>query len=182
MIEIRWHGRGGQGAVTAAELLAKAAVSNGLYAQAFPSFGAERTGAPVLAFTRIDKQFIRNRNQVYEPDMVIVLDPTLLFAVKPAAGLKSDGLMVINTTRSIDEIRRATGFQGKVAVVDATSIALKYLKANITNTTMLGAAARFIDGVKLDSIIDQVKARFPNVAEPNAEAVKAGYEQVKVIE
>jgi len=181
MIEIRWHGRGGQGAVTAAELLAKAAVEDGLYAQAFPSFGAERTGAPVLAFTRIDKEFIRNRNQVYEPDMAIVLDSTLLFMVKPAAGLKSDGLLVVNTKRSLDEIRQATGFSGKVAAVDATSIALKFLKANITNTTMLGAAARFIEGVKLDSVIEQVRTRFPNLADANTEAVKAGYQEVKVI-
>ncbi len=181
MIEIRWHGRGGQGAVTAAELLAKAAVVNGLYAQAFPSFGAERTGAPVLAFTRIDKEFIRNRNQVYEPDIAIVLDPTLLFMVKPAAGLKQSGILIVNTKRTLDEIRQATAFQGKVAVVDATSIALQYLKANITNTTMLGAAAHLIDGVSLDSVIEQVKTRFPNLAEANAEAVKAGYGLVKVI-
>ncbi|MFP3220704.1 MAG: 2-oxoacid:acceptor oxidoreductase family protein, partial [Candidatus Marsarchaeota archaeon] len=157
------------------------AVEDGLYAQAFPSFGAERTGAPVLAFTRIDKEFIRNRNQVYEPDMAIVLDSTLLFMVKPAAGLKSDGLLVVNTKRSLDEIRQATGFSGKVAAVDATSIALKFLKANITNTTMLGAAARFIEGVKLDSVIEQVRTRFPNLADANTEAVKAGYQEVKVI-
>ena len=182
MIEIRWHGRGGQGAVTAAELLAKAAVKNGLYAQAFPSFGAERTGAPVLAFTRIDKEFIRNRNQVYEPDIAIVLDPTLLFMVKPAAGLKEGGVLIANTQRSLQEIRQATGFSGKVAVVDATDIALKYLKANITNTTMLGAAAKLVRGITLDAVIEQVRMRFPTLADQNTEAVKEGYEQVKVLE
>ena len=115
MIEIRFHGRGGQGAVTSAELTALAAIEQGKYAQAFPSFGPERRGAPVMAFVRVSDEPIRTREKIYEPDIVVVLDPTLLEIVNVAAGLKKDGIVVLNTTKTAKEIRKVSGINAKLA-------------------------------------------------------------------
>jgi pyruvate ferredoxin oxidoreductase gamma subunit len=124
LIEIRWHGRGGQGAVTSAELLAKAAIDEGKFAQAFPAFGPERRGAPVVAFDRIDSEKpIRLRAEIREPDIVIVLDPTLLSVVKVTAGLKPGGILIINTRKDFAEIEKDFGKDWKLALVDANTIA-----------------------------------------------------------
>jgi len=173
MIEVRFHGRGGQGAVTAARLLAEAAFLEGKHCQAFPSFGAERRGAPVLAFTRIDSKPIRIRTQVYEPNHVVVLDPTLLEAVNVASGLKRGGRIVINS-------KVPHKFHGaKVAFVDATSIAIETLGVPITNTAMLGALAKATKLVSLDSIIKAIKNTFKGkLAEKNVAAIKMAYERV----
>jgi len=173
MIEVRFHGRGGQGAVTAARLLAEAAFLEGKYCQAFPFLGAERRGAPVLAFTRIDSKPIRIRTQVYEPNHVVVLDPTLLEAVNVASGLKRGGRIVINS-------KVPHKFHGaKAAFVDATSIAIETLGAPITNTAMLGALAKATKLVSLDSIIKAIKSTFKGkLAEKNVAAIKMAYEKV----
>src|SRR4030067_422369 len=119
MIEIRWHGRGGQWAVTSVEMLALAAIEEGKYAQGFPSFGPERRGAPVIAFARVDEKPIRLRSKIYQPDVVVVLDPTLLKILDPSQGLKPGGLLIINTTKSIQQIKAEFGYQARIATVDA---------------------------------------------------------------
>jgi len=173
MIEVRFHGRGGQGAVTAARLLAEAAFLEGKYSQAFPSFGAERRGAPILAFTRINDKPIRIRTQVYEPNHVVVLDPTLIEAVNVASGLKRGGTIVINS-------KEHHKFHGaKVAFVDATSAAIETLGVPITNTAMLGALMKVTKIVSLDSIIKAVQNTFKGkLVEKNVTAIKLAYERV----
>ncbi|TKJ42365.1 pyruvate synthase [candidate division LCP-89 bacterium B3_LCP] len=140
MLEIRWHGRGGQGAVTASKVLAESAMSLGKQIQAFPEYGSERQGAPVKAFTRIADQRIRQHNQVTEPDVVIVLDPTLLDAVDVTEGLMENGTLIINTESSPAEIRQQMGLKGRTLyTVDATGISLRNLGKAIPNTPMIGA-------------------------------------------
>lgn len=176
MIEIRFHGRGGQGAVTAARLLAEAAFLEGKHCQAFPFFGAERRGAPVVAFTRIDAEPIRIRTQVYEPNHVVVLDPTLLEAVNVAAGLKRGGMMVINGKTAPEELKAE-----KAVLIDASAIAMEFLGIPITNTAMLGALSKATGIVSLDSVLKAVGSYFKGkLAEKNVAAVKAAYERTVV--
>ena len=128
LVEIRWHGRGGQGAVTSAALLAQAAISEGKYAQAFPSFGPERRGAPVLSFVRISaRQPVKVRAEITQPDVVAVLDPGLLSIVDVASGLKPNGIVVVNTRKSTEQLRKEFGFKSSLATVDATKIARELL-------------------------------------------------------
>lgn len=177
MIEIRFHGRGGQGVVTAARLLAEAAFLEGKHCQAFPFFGAERRGAPVVAFARIDRKPIRTRTQIYEPNHVVVLDPTVLEAVNVTSGLKRGGVAVINAEEAPDVLKGT-----KVALVDATSIALDKLGVPITNTAMLGALAKATRVVSLDSLITAVEKLFKEkLAVKNVAAAKAAYEMTVVV-
>ncbi len=177
LTEIRWHGRGGQGAVTSAELLAQAAINEGNYAQAFPAFGAERRGAPVIAFVRIDDSHpIRIRAEITEPDIVVVLDPTLLRVVNVASGLKSDGIQVVNTPKEPADIRREFGITGTLATVDATMIARELLGVPIVNTAMIGALLKAAGLVKLESLIEPLKERFGRLAERNINAMQRAYE------
>jgi len=183
LIEIRWHGRGGQGAVTSAELLAQAAINEGKYAQAFPAFGPERRGAPVVAFDRIDSESpIRVRAEIREPDVVIVLDPTLLRVVKVTAGLKNKGLLVINTRKSFTEIEKDFGSNWKLALVDATKIAREVLGLPIVNTTMLGALLKAVGVVKTESMFEPINGRFGRIAEKNINAMKKAFEETLVKE
>lgn len=176
MLEIRFHGRGGQGVVTAARLLAEAAFLEGKYCQAFPFFGAERRGAPVVAFARIDNKPIRVRTQVYEPNHVVVLDPTLPEAVNVVAGLKRGGLAVINAKKTPEGIKSA-----KVALTDATAIAIETLGVPITNTAMLGALAKATEVVSLDSLVKSIERHFKGkLAEKNVAAIKAAYDRTVV--
>ena len=138
-IEIRWHGRGGQGVVTASKLLAEAALEEGKYFQGMPDYGAERMGAPIRAFTRISSDPIKPYCQVTEPDVVVVLDPTLLDIVDVTEGLKKEGMLIVNTASSPAEIRSQLGYQGRVYTIDATAIALELLGRNLPNIPMLGA-------------------------------------------
>jgi len=175
MIEIRFHGRGGQGAVTAAEILAKAAFEDGKYCQAFPFFGAERKGAPVMAFSRINDRPIRRRYQVYNPDYVVVLDDTLLEAVDVLSGLKEEGKVILNTKNSVNLGENIDSYS-----IDATGIALDILGVPIVNTVMLGAFASVTGEVTLDSIIRVIKETFPGkIGEKNAKAAKIAYEEIK---
>ena len=183
LIEIRWHGRGGQGAVTSAELVAQAAISEGKYAQAFPSFGPERRGAPVQAFNRIDSnQPVRVRAEIREPDVVIVLDPGLLGIMNVTSGLKANGVVVINSKKPAEQLRKELGFNGSLAAIDATSIAREILGVPITNTTMVGALIKATGVVKLESLVEPLKHRFGRLAERNIEAMKKAYEQTSVKE
>lgn len=182
MIEIRFHGRGGQGAVTSAELVAHAAISEGKYAQAFPSFGPERRGAPVVAFARISDKRIRLRTNIYEPDLVIVLDPGLLKIMDVSSGLKDKGMIIINSKKGIDEIRGEFGFKCRLAVVNATKIAQEIMRLPITNTAMLGAVVKAGGILRLESLVEPLKARFGKIAEKNIKVMQKAYEETLVEE
>lgn len=183
LTEIRWHGRGGQGAVTSAELLARAAIDEGKYAQAFPAFGAERRGAPVIAFVRIstDKP-IRIRAEVEAPDIVVVLDPGLLRVVNVTSGIKANGMLVVNSKKQPEQIEKEFAFNGSLATVDATTIARELLGVTIVNTSMIGALLRAIGVVKLESLFEPLKQRFGHLAERNIDAMKRAYEETVIRE
>lgn len=181
MIEIRLHGRGGQGAVTSAGLLALAAIKEGKYAQAFPSFGPERRGAPVVAFCRIDDKPIRLRANIYKPDLVLVLDASILRLINVTSGLKEDGILVANTKYSGEEIRKELGIRHSLATVNANKIAMEELGLPITNTTMLGSLLKAREVVNVESLIDPLKKRFGRIAEKNIRAFQRAYEETTVI-
>ncbi len=181
MIEIRFHGRGGQGAVTSAELLALAAINQGKYAQAFPSFGPERRGAPVVAFCRIDDKPIRLRTNIYQPNVVLVLDPSILRLVNVTAGLKPDGVLVTNTKYSCEEIKAELDISHQTATVNATQIAMEELGLPITNTTMLGALLAAQEIYSPDHLIEPLKKRFGRIAEKNINAFQRAYKETEVM-
>ena len=180
MIEFRFHGRGGQGAVTSAELLALTAIAQGKYAQAFPSFGPERRGAPVVAFARIAEEQVRNRTAVVNPNIVIVLDPSILRIVNTSDGLTEDGVQVVNTTRSADELRKEFGLKGKLVTVNANKIAAEEIGRVITNTTMLGALVKSTGAADVDGLIAEIQNRFGRIAEGNIKAFKRAYKECVV--
>ena len=182
MIEIRFHGRGGQGAVTSAELLALAAIGEGKYAQAFPSFGPERRGAPVVAFCRISDERIRIRANVSEPDVVVVLDSSLLKIVNVAAGLKSNGVLVTTSPDSPEKVRQDLKIKNRIAVVDALKIARELLGVPITNTTMLGSLIRAEGLVKKESFLSPLRERFGRIAEKNISAFERAYQDTILIQ
>jgi len=181
LTEIRWHGRGGQGAVTSAELVAQAAINEGKYAQAFPAFGAERRGAPVIAFVRINSnEPIRVRAEIAEPDVVVVLDPGLLRIVNVTSGLKANGMVVVNTKKQPEQIRQEFSINWSLATVDATTIARELLGVPIVNTSMVGALLRVTGVVKLESLFEPLRQRFGRLAERNINAMKKAYEETLV--
>jgi 2-oxoacid:acceptor oxidoreductase gamma subunit (pyruvate/2-ketoisovalerate family) len=178
--EIRWHGRGGQGVVTVSRLLAYGALMEGKHVQAFPEFGPERTGAPILGFTRISDEPIEIHSQVYTPNSVVVLDPTLLTSIDVTEGLVSSGHLVLNSEKKASELRSSFKRTDiSCHSVDATRIALDVLGRPIFNTAMLGALLKVDPLTKLDSVIKALKERFPGpLAEKNAEAIRVAYEKV----
>jgi pyruvate ferredoxin oxidoreductase gamma subunit len=177
MKEIRVHGRGGMGNVTAAEILAEAAFADGKYAQAFPSFGAERQGAPVVAFVRISDKPIRLRQQVYEPDYLIIQDAGLLYSANVLSGLKPGGAVLVNTTRPGDELPIDKGF--KIYTVPALRVAIEVIGRPIFNVVMVGAFACATGMVKLDAVMEAIKARFPGeLGEKEALATREACEQI----
>lgn len=184
MLEVRWHGRGGQGVVTASEILARAALLEGKYVQHFPEFGPERAGAPVRAYTRISDEPIDIHSGVYTPDIVVVIDPTLL-PLKDMlfAGLKSGGYFIINIAEPPQDLVQTCREKNlKLGFVDATKIALDIFKRPFFNTPMVGALVKVTGIVKLESVLEAVKARFPGpVAEKNIEAIRRAYEEVKTL-
>ena len=181
-LEVRWHGRGGLGAVTSAELVARAAISEGKYAQSFPSFGPERRGAPVLAFLRISSEPIRIRTNIYEPDIVAVLDPGLLRVVDVTSGLKEKGKIIINSRKSPDELKSEFGYKWPIAAVNATKIARETIGLPITNTAMIGALLKVTEAVKMDFLIEQLRERFGARAEANIKAMKRAYHETVIKE
>ncbi len=183
MHEVRFHGRGGQGAVTSAELLAHAAIAEGKSAQAFPSFGPERRGAPVIAFARVSDQAIRNRTAIQKPSLVIVLDPSLLRLVKVDQGLQPGGTVVLNTGRDPDAIRKDFGIQARLATVDANHIAREEIGRVITNTTMLGAATAAVAGmVQTQLLIEALDERFGRIAARNIKAFTRAQTETRIVE
>ncbi len=183
MVQIRFHGRGGQGAVTSAEIMAHAAIYEGKYAQAFPSFGPERRGAPVMAFLRISDEPIKVRTNIHFPDIVVVLDNTVWKEVAVAEGLKERGYVVINSDEAPEVIKSHLGIKNEfLATVNATKIAMEEIGLPITNTAMLGALLRVFDGVRKESIIKFIKERFGRVAEKNVKAFLRAFEETRIQE
>lgn len=183
-IEIRWHGRGGQGAVTASKMLAQAALAEGKYFQGMPDYGAERMGAPVKAFTRVSTLPIKLYCQVTEPDIVVVLDPTLLGVVDVTEGLKPDGVLIVNTPKAPEEVRTVTGYKGKTYTVDATAIAMDALGRNLPNTPMLGAVIRTSQVVTKDQLIRTLRKTLgatmkEKIVEGNVTALEQAFEHVQ---
>ncbi len=186
MIEIRWHGRGGQGAKTASLLLADAAFNTGKYIQGFPEYGPERMGAPITAYNRISEEPIRVHSNIYEPDYVVVVDDTLLQAVDVTNGLKEDGAILINTNKRPEQlVEHLHGYKGKVYTIDATRISMDCLKANFPNTAMLSAIVKITGIMTKEELLTDMRgsfkhkfARKPEVIEPNMQAVERAYEEV----
>jgi 2-oxoacid:acceptor oxidoreductase gamma subunit (pyruvate/2-ketoisovalerate family)/2-oxoacid:acceptor oxidoreductase delta subunit (pyruvate/2-ketoisovalerate family) len=177
LMEIRFHGRGGQGAVTAVRILASAAHLEGKYTQAIPMYGTERRGAPVVAFCRIDDTRIKERDLVHEPDAVVVLDPLLGKTVNVTEGLKNGGLVLINHPGTYEKAGLVGSF--KVATVDATKIALETLGRPITNTAILGAFAKVCGIPKLESLEEAIREELPStIAESNIAATRRAFEEV----
>jgi pyruvate ferredoxin oxidoreductase gamma subunit len=185
LIEIRWHGRGGQGVVTASKLLAETAMGSGRYFQAFPDYGPERMGAPIRAFTRLSSQPITLHSQVEEPDIVVVLDPTLLVTVRVADGLKREGILLVNTTRSPAEVRRTIDLEGgRVHTVDASHIAIEEIGREITNTPMLGAFAHATGLFDVEDMAGELRSWFggkikADVVEANVRAFRRAAQEVR---
>ena len=183
MFQTRIHGRGGQGVVTAAEMLSVAAFREGRYAQAFPSFGSERTGAPVVAFCRIDDKTIRLREPIMQPDALIIQDPTLLHQVDVFGGLVQDGFILINTSRSFSELGIGEFVQGfnaeHLCTVPATEFALKHVGRPLPNAALLGGFAAVSGRIKIDSVLAAIREKFPaKIAHGNIAAASAAYEYV----
>ncbi len=180
--EIRWHGRGGQGVVTSNQMLGKAALTEGKYIQAFPEFGPERTGAPVRAFLRISSQPIQIYAQVYRPDIVVCIDPTLLEVINPTEGLKENGILVVNTTMSPEEVRKKFGLKGgKVATIDATKIAMEIMGRPFYNMPTMAAAVKSSGIVKIETAIEEVMQRYPGkVGELNKMAMERAAKEVVI--
>jgi len=185
LIEIRWHGRGGQGVVTAGKMLAQVALNSGQFFQAFPDYGPERAGAPIRAFTRLSPEPIHKHCQIQEPDIVLVLDPTLLEAVKVTDGLKEDGILLVNTEESPAKVRDMVDFHTvKVLTVDATKIALDNLGREITNTPMLGALVKATGIMTVEDLTAQTRKQFGDkfgteVVNRNVEAIERAAEEVQ---
>jgi pyruvate ferredoxin oxidoreductase gamma subunit len=181
LIEIRWHGRAGQGAVTSAEILARAAISEGKYAQAFPAFGPDRRGPPLVAFNRINAtKPIRVRAAITEPDIVVILDETVLRIVNATEGLREDGLVVVNSKKTEGELSAILGHRWRVAAIDATRIARETLGVPIVNTTMLGALVKASGVVKVESLVEPLTDRFGRAAERNINSMKMAAEETSV--
>lgn len=176
------HGRGAQGAVTFSQILAVAANHHGKYCQAFPSFGPERCGAPVEAFARISDRVINLRSQIYEPDIAVVLDASLLKVRDVTSGMRKNGIIIINTNKKLSELNIKNKQNFKVYGVDATAVALKILKKNIVNTAMLGAFVAVTGIVTLDTVYEGIERRFEDqedLIKLNKEVVKSVYDQTR---
>ena len=188
LVEIRWHGRGGQGAKTAALLLADAALSSGKYVQAFPEYGPERMGAPVASFNRVASGPIYLHSGVTSPHVVIVLDPTLVDSVDITEGVPQDGVIIINTEKAPADIRKALGITGaiKVFTVDASKISTETIGRDIPNTPMLGALIKATGMLDFKEMFDDMKKKLekkfktkPEVVEGNLKAIERAYNEVR---
>lgn len=182
IIEIRFHGRGGQGAWTATQLLAMSALEEGKYAQSFPSFGPERAGAPMMAFVRISNAPINIHSDIYNPHSVVVLDPTLLDAVNVLEGILPDGKLIVNSHETPSSIKAKLTLKSKqeLWVVPATDIAMEILGREITSTAMVGALVKATSYVDLESVLKQVRKRFSgSIGEKNMVLIKRSFEEAK---
>ncbi len=189
MIEIRWHGRGGQGAKTASLLLADAAFNTGKYIQGFPEYGPERMGAPITAYNRISSSPIRIHSNIYEPDYVVVVDDTLLESVDVTAGLKEDGAVVINTTKNGEDLKKLLkGYKGKIYTIDARKVSMETLGKYFPNTPMLAAIVKVSGIMNEEEFVKDMEGSFkhkfakkPEVIDGNMKAVKMALNEVKEV-
>lgn len=189
MIEIRWHGRGGQGAKTASLLLADAAFNTGKYIQGFPEYGPERMGAPITAYNRISSEPIRIHSNIYEPDFVVVVDDTLLESVDVTAGLKEKGAIVINTTKNKEELENLlNGYKGRVYTIDARKVSMETLGKYFPNTPMLAAIVKVSGIMNEDDFINDMEGSFkhkfakkPEVIDGNMKALRMALEEIKQV-
>ncbi|WP_010246609.1 2-oxoacid:acceptor oxidoreductase family protein [Acetivibrio cellulolyticus] len=187
VVEIRWHGRGGQGAKTASLLLADAAFNTGKFIQGFPEYGPERMGAPITAYNRISDEKLTIHSNIYEPDYVVVVDDTLITSVDVTAGLKEDGAIIVNTTKSPEELKPLLkGYKGKVCTIDARTISIDTLGKYFPNTPMLGAVVKVSRVMNeqefLKDMVDSFKHKFakkPEVVEGNIKALERSMQEVK---
>ncbi|RKY98470.1 MAG: pyruvate synthase [Candidatus Hydrothermota bacterium] len=184
MLEIRWHGRGGMGAKTAALLLGEAMIHQGKYIQAFPEYGPERRGAPVTSYNRISDNPIKIHYGIKEPDVVMVLDPTLLQTERVREGLNEDTILIVNSKMQPEEIKKKFNINAKVYTVDATGISEEILGRNLPNTPMLGALVRVTGLIDFDTFLKAVEERLKvkykeNIVKGNLKAIKKAYEEVK---
>ena len=182
MLQVRIHGRGGQGVVTAAELLAQAGFDEKKHAQAFPSFGSERTGAPVVAFCRISKVPIRSREPIANPDALIIQDATLLKQIDVFGGLVPNGFVIINSKSPREElgISDQIAENSRLIIVPATEIAMEHLGRPVPNAVLLGAFSAFTNEISLKSVVDAINEKFkPKIAEANAKAAQVAFDYVK---
>ncbi len=185
LCEVRWHGRGGQGVVTAAQLLAQSALVEGKHFQSFPEFGAERMGAPIRAFSRVSADQINLYCNVDSPNMVVVLDPTLIGQVNLTEGLTDGGAIIVNTSEDPAIIKKKLGIErGQVFTVDASKIAKDEIGRPIPNTPMLGALLKASDVLKLDTVVKHLRESFgakfsTEIVEGNVKALTRAYEEVK---
>ena len=187
MVEVRWHGRGGQGAKTASLLLADAAFNTGKYVQGFPEYGPERMGAPITAYNRISDERCSIHSNIYEPDYVVVVDATLLTAVDVTGGLKKDGAIIINSSKSPEEfVPHLEGYKGRVYTIDAGKIAEEEIGRNIPNTPMLGAVVKVSGIIPEDEFFKDMEASMhhkfankPHVIEGNMKALRRSMQEVK---
>jgi 2-oxoacid:acceptor oxidoreductase gamma subunit (pyruvate/2-ketoisovalerate family) len=186
MIEVRFHGRGGQGAVIASNILAEAAFIEGKEVSAFPFFGVERRGAPVTAYTRIDEKKIRNKSGIYAPDFVVVLDPSLIEAVNIADGLKPVGQILLNTRADPAKLRKRLGLSNDqiLSTVLATDIAIKHRlgskAAPIVNSSVLGAFSKMSGVVSIESLVEAIRKNVPVKIDENIAAAKEAYDAVVI--
>jgi pyruvate ferredoxin oxidoreductase gamma subunit len=187
VVEIRWHGRGGQGAKTASLLLADAAFNTGKYIQGFPEYGPERMGAPITAYNRISDERLTIHSNIYEPEYVVVVDDTLITAVDVTAGLKESGAIIINTTKTPEELKPLLkGYKGQVCTIDARTISIETLGKYFPNTPMLGAVVKVSKVMDPDlflkDMVDSFKHKFakkPEVVEGNIKALERSMQEVK---
>ncbi|MBN1317264.1 MAG: 2-oxoacid:acceptor oxidoreductase family protein [Anaerolineales bacterium] len=183
--EITWYGRGGQGVVTAGKVLAETALESGRYFQSAPEYGPERAGAPIRAYTRLSDEPITLHSSIESPDVVVVLDSTVIGPVDVTAGIKSDGLIIVNTPDSPAKVRKQLGLEsGRVATIDATRIAIDEIGRDITNTPLLGAFAATTGIFSVEDIVDQTRSRFgkkmaPAVVEANVRAIQRAAREVQ---
>ena len=184
MTEIRWHARGGQGAKTAATLVAGVALEEGKFSQGFPDYGPEREGAPIRGYTRISDEPVRVHSAVYTPDIVVVLDASLLEAIDVTEGLKDDGIILVNSADDPADLRKKFGRDsGKVYTVNATQISIDEIGRNIPNTPMMGALMKVMPILKLDTILADVEKKFKSkgdqIVQGNFRAIRRAFEEVK---
>lgn len=189
MIEFRWHGRGGQGAKTASLSLAEACFDTGKYIQGFPEYGPERMGAPIVAYNRISDDPITIHSNIYEPDYVVVVDDSLIDVVDTTAGIKDGGAVIVNSTKSLDDIKAklaSKGYNGKVYVVNAKKISEEVMGKYFPNTPTLGAVVKATGLISEDQLYELMEKSFkhkfankPQVIEPNMQMLKRGYQEVQ---
>jgi pyruvate ferredoxin oxidoreductase gamma subunit len=184
MIEIRIHGRGGQGAKSAAQLIVEAALDQGKQVQAFPEYGPERTGAPMKTYARISDRPITTYEPVLEPDTVLVIDPTLIGQVDVTQGICKDSILIVNTVDSPAVMRKKTGFPGRICTVDATGISIDLLGRNIPNTPMIGALIKATGVIGMEYVEKRVEGMFlkkigREKTDANINAIKRAYDEVK---